>query len=55
MSILLNGKEYDLLAFDPYSTFENGRWFLHVPRSLNSEAPQQFEFVDGELIGWIYD
>ena len=55
MSILLNGKEYDLLAFDPYSTFENGRWYLHVPRSLNSEAPQQFEFVDGELIGWIYD
>lgn len=55
MSISLNGERYSLVAHEPYSTFDNGRWYLHVPRSLNSTDPQRFEYANGELVGWVYE
>ena len=54
-SVLVNGRYYRTFGFEPYSTLEDGRWFLHLPSENNGSIAQRFEYVNGELVEWVND
>ena len=37
------------VGFEPYTSFAEGRWYLHTPHSQHSRALELYEIIDGEL------
>lgn len=48
--VVVNGRSYSTLGFEPFSTLEDGRWFLHLPSENDSSTAQRLEFIDGDLV-----
>jgi len=37
------------VGFEPYTSFAEGRWYLHTPHSQHSRALELYKIIDGEL------